>query len=142
MAELAKDITGTFEETPVYMAPEVLGGQNHNSASDMYSLGLMFWEMWYRQRAFASLVQLNLKREGVFSRVDGGERPKLAKKAFPSDDILAFHWNLWNQLMQLCWQGDPKERITARECNNKIVQGSKFHDASCNGREQKKESSV
>lgn len=139
MPQLAKDITDTFEETPVYMAPEVLGGKNYNNASDIYSLGLMFWEMWYRQRAFANFVQLNLKREGVLARLNQGERPSLAR---PSNDILAFRWNLWNQLMRLCWAGDPKERITARQCNDKIVKGSKFDDAPYNGREQTKESSV
>lgn len=122
------------------MAPEVLGGEKHNSESDIYSLGLMFWEMWYRKRAFENLVQFNVTREGLFRWVHRGDRPEVSEKPFSSDEILAHQWN---HLMELCWRGDPKIRITATECLREIVKINKVYDApQHNGRDQKNESSV
>ena len=53
LAKAEIDITGTFAGTPIYMAPEVFHSQKYGTEADIYSLGLIMWEMWYGQRAFA-----------------------------------------------------------------------------------------
>ena len=49
----AKDITGTLAGTPVYVAPEVFRSEVYDSKADIYSFGIMLWEMWYGRQAFA-----------------------------------------------------------------------------------------
>jgi translation initiation factor 2-alpha kinase 4 len=47
--------------TPTYMAPEqARGGGRYNFKADMYSLGLIFFEMWCR---FSTLIE----REKAFA---------------------------------------------------------------------------
>ena len=47
---LTKDkanILGTVCGTPLYMAPEVLAGQMYSEKADMFSYGMILWELWY-----------------------------------------------------------------------------------------------
>lgn len=44
-----------------YNAPEVLQGGIHTFASDIYSLGLVIWELWYGQRVFSDLTYEQIK---------------------------------------------------------------------------------
>ena len=46
----AKMTTGTMKET-FYIAPEVIKSGFYNSKADIYSFGIMLWEMWYGKRA-------------------------------------------------------------------------------------------
>ena len=61
LAKAEVDITGTFAGTPVYMAPEVHHSRVYDSKADIYSLGLIMWEMWYGQQAFADAPGKHLK---------------------------------------------------------------------------------
>ena len=45
LATFKDKITGTVCGTPLYMAPEVMEGKLHSAAVDIYSFGLMMWEM-------------------------------------------------------------------------------------------------
>ena len=60
LAKAEIDITGTFRGTPVYMALEVFHSQRYDSKADIYSLGLLMWEMWYGQRAFDDAARTTL----------------------------------------------------------------------------------
>ena len=60
LAKAEIDNTGTFRGTPVYMAPEVFHSQRYDSKADIYSLGLLMWETWYGQRAFADAARTTL----------------------------------------------------------------------------------
>ena len=61
LAKAEIDITGTLAGTPVYMAPEVFHSQVYNTKADIYSLGLLMWEMWYGQRVFVNVAATTLK---------------------------------------------------------------------------------
>ena len=77
ISKAAKDITGTIAGSPVYMAPEVFRGEVNDKKADIYSLGIMLWEIWYGQQAFAESGAPSMK--ALFAMVDGGSRPKPVK---------------------------------------------------------------
>jgi len=111
VAKDVNDITGTLEGTPVYIAPEVFHSQLYDGKADIYSFGLILWEMWYGQRAFA---EFNGTMTLFFSKVDKGYRPQDVKgsKKPPKQ---------WRQLMSRCWERNPEQRPSANACNQEIT---------------------
>lgn len=64
LAELQKGV-GTMD----YMAPEVLEGKNYDLQSDIYALGVTFYELLSGKHPFANaplVEQLNVRRDGSF----------------------------------------------------------------------------
>ena len=88
----------------LYVAPEVFHSQLYNSQADIYSLGIILWEMWYGQRPLMTEPLLAL-----FALVDVGYRPADVKGCKPPPDC-------WKELMEKCWNGNPEERPTAESC--------------------------
>ena len=112
VSKKAIDITGTIAGTPVYIAPEVFHSQVYDSKADIYSLGIMLWEMWYGQQAFANVSAPTLK--ALFSLVEKGYRPgEVQGSKQPPPD--------WKQLMNQCWQGNPEDRPTAKTCYEEVL---------------------
>jgi len=107
----AKDITGTFTGTPVYIAPEVFHSEVYDSKADIYSFGIMLWEMWYGRQAFA---EVRGPMTALFSLVDEGYQPGDVKggKKPPAR---------WKKLMSQCWDRNPDQRPSAEFCNQEIT---------------------
>ena len=81
-----------------YMAPEVATRKHYNHKADVYSFGIMLWELVTFQKPFDKM-----NREEYYQKVvHGGYRPEITKK-FPND--LA-------KLIRDCWDIEPKERPT------------------------------
>ena len=92
-----KDITGTLAGTYAYMAPEVFHTKLYDSKADIYSFGIMLWEMWYGRQ---------------FKGRD--HRPKHVEDSKEPPD-------LWKQLLNQCWDGNPEKRPSAEICFQKIT---------------------
>ena len=116
-AKRAEDILGTFVGTPLYMAPEVFHSQVYDSKADIYSLGIILWEMWYGKRALIPAETL----PGLFAMVDEGYRPAEVEGYKPPSDC-------WKELMENCWQGNPDERPTAESCKNDAKMIASFYE--------------
>jgi len=86
-----------------YMAPEVAEGLPYNHKADVYSFGIIFWEMNAGKRPFAGLSRDNFYEQVVH----GGARPHLSKKWPPE----------LTKLMSNCWTVD----VDARPTFGKIV---------------------
>eukprot|EP01084_Bolivina_argentea_P165962 288243_1 len=85
-----------------YMAPEVANTRKYNEKVDVYSLGLILWEMVARTKPF-----LTLKRKDFYERVvDKHERPTVSLLDCPEQLKL---------LMKKAWNHDPDTRLSARE---------------------------
>ena len=54
-----KDLTGTICGSPLYMAPEVYKGQLYSEKADMFSFGMIMWELWYGECVIV-MYQVNL----------------------------------------------------------------------------------
>jgi len=99
----AKDVYQMSGETGSlrYMAPEVADGLPYNAAADVYSFGVILWEMNAGKKPFDGL-----NRESFYEQVvHGGERPPIKSK--------------WPQtlstLIEKCWDADMWNRPSFRE---------------------------
>ena len=65
LASLAHHVEGmeATNGTPAYMAPEQLAGQNVTALSDIYSLGLVLYEIYTGKRAFAAETLAELVKQ-------------------------------------------------------------------------------
>ena len=112
VAKAEIDITGTLEGSPVYTAPEVFHSRVYGTKADIYSLGLIMWEMWYGQRVFANYLATT--PQVLFNWIDEGNRP-VHKQGCTTPPPF------WKRLMIQCWDGNPQNRPTAQECNERMV---------------------
>ncbi|RHZ61719.1 hypothetical protein Glove_346g172 [Diversispora epigaea] len=84
-----------------YMAPELFKNQPYSYASDIYSLGMIMWQMTSGHRPFHD------QEHGPKLILDilDGKRPEI------TDDTP--EW--WANLMKKCWHPDPSQRPTIQE---------------------------
>lgn len=111
LAKLQGRILGTVCGTPLYMAPEVHDGKPYCTKADMYSFGLMMWEMWFGKRVFS---ELRCQRGELLRRIkEENYRPQTPR----SDG--RFTPNLppaqWTEVMTSCWQTESSLRKTTAE---------------------------
>ncbi|CAN0088492.1 unnamed protein product [Ectocarpus sp. 6 AP-2014] len=79
-----------------YMAPEVAESRPYNEKVDVYSFGIILWEMSTLKKPFDGMG-----RDRFLSQViRGSHRPPVHKK-WPKP---------WSELMQSCWAEDPTKR--------------------------------
>lgn len=73
-----------------YMAPEVADARPYNHKVDVYSFGMIVWELLSYEKPFEGM-----DRQQFYERVvHGGERPPLSKR-LPVK---------WSQLITQCWR--------------------------------------
>ncbi len=80
--------------TPLWMAPEVLEGKEFSTSADVYSFGIVLWEIFTRKEPFSQFRNYQKFKEAV---VKQGVRPRIPPECPPS---LA-------QLIERCWAADP-----------------------------------
>ena len=108
----AKGITSTLARTPEYLAPEVINSCHYDFEADIYSLGIMLWEMWYGNRA---LLDVGGSVHELFENVVEGARPTHVESLKKPPAGL-------HDLMQRCWDEQPDNRPDARECYERLTQ--------------------
>jgi serine/threonine protein kinase len=90
-----------------YMAPEVADGLPYNYKADVYSFGIILWELVAGKKPFEGL-----NRDLFYERVvHGGERPIIRSK-WPKD---------LSTLMSQCWDADISNRPTFREIATRLA---------------------
>ncbi|KAL9963718.1 hypothetical protein ACROYT_G027252 [Oculina patagonica] len=117
LAKYKHIITGTVCGTILYMAPEVHEGKSYCTKVDMYSFGLIMWEMWFGERVFSELSCLN-QSEFLRQIKEENYRPQPPTKdgRFTPNPPPAE----WTKLMASCWQTEPSLRLAAKECKDLI----------------------
>ncbi|RHZ82867.1 hypothetical protein Glove_103g234 [Diversispora epigaea] len=84
-----------------YMAPEVLRGKSFIPASDVYSFGMIMWELTSREAPFNNLPH----DQYLILSICDGLRPQIIKGT-PE---------VYGDLMRSCWEKDPSNRPTSEE---------------------------
>jgi serine/threonine protein kinase len=83
--------------TPRYMAPEVGLDQGYSFPSDVYSFGILLWEICALDKPYGSVKSAEDFHKAVFKK---GARPKLIK-----------HWpKHLSDIMSNCWSNSTNER--------------------------------
>jgi serine/threonine protein kinase len=89
-----------------YMAPEVADALPYNYSADVYSFGIILWELNAGKKPFDGL-----NRELFYERiVHGGERPHLSRK-WPQE---------LKDMMAECWDADMHNRPKFRDILDRI----------------------
>ncbi|KAI8483948.1 hypothetical protein Bbelb_383380 [Branchiostoma belcheri] len=108
-------ITGTVAGTPLYAAPEVKERKVYDKSADIYSLGLILWEMWYG-RALHEMEE----KDDIYSK-------SIKEDLKRGRDIIMPRWRgtdpptpEWTRLIHDCLKKDPKERPKIQECLDRI----------------------
>ena len=114
LATLKNRITGTVCGTVLYMAPEVLEGKSYDTKVDMYSFGLIMWEMWFGKRVFSELSREEFRRR-IKDENYRPQTPRSDGRFIPNPPPAQ-----WTELMESCWQTEPSLRRTAIECKDFI----------------------
>ena len=98
-------LTG-FTGSPLYMAPEVAKSLPYNLKADVYSFGILFWQIMALKKPFPKLTMKTLE-EFV---VNGGRRPDLEED-----------WSRnVKELMQSCWDADISIRSDFDEVKEQL----------------------
>lgn len=109
MSELENLSKGIIIARPMYTAPEVLDGRPYSFSADIFSLGIMTWEMWYGRRVFSESVYSDVMYDYscIKEHVLSGTRPKLDETTGPPEDI--------KRIIKKCWVEEAVKRPTARQ---------------------------
>jgi serine/threonine protein kinase len=89
-----------------YVAPEILKGAASSKESDIYSLGMIMWELTTGCKPFANVEDINI----MYKTLDG-KRPEI------TNDTPEFFANL----MKRCWDSNPLKRPTIHEVYDSAV---------------------
>ncbi len=81
------------------MAPEVARLIPYNNKADVYSFGMILWELFTSQKPFENIWGVDYYEKVVY----GGLRPEISKK-FPNNDLA--------KIIRECWDVDPQKRPT------------------------------
>ncbi|POG66832.1 kinase-like domain-containing protein [Rhizophagus irregularis DAOM 181602=DAOM 197198] len=90
-----------------YVAPEVFQGQKYTKSSDIYSFGMIMWELMTGRRPFWDRSH----DTDLIIEICDGLRPPIVTNT-PEGYI---------ELMQKCWHSDPNERPSASDITKKFV---------------------
>ncbi|GAM17330.1 hypothetical protein SAMD00019534_005050 [Acytostelium subglobosum LB1] len=95
--ENLKDGQDGAKGTPLWMAPEVLQGKLFNEKADVYSFGLVLWQIYTRQELFPEFDN--------FYKFVAAICEKVVRPPVPADCPPALR-----QLIQKCWDASPENR--------------------------------
>jgi len=96
--------TGTFP----YMAPEVARKQRYNEKCDVFSFGILLWEILSLECAFSGITS---RREFYYRISIGGVRPQI-RPCWPSGA---------RQIMSTSWTVEPQKRPSFEKVCNLLV---------------------
>ena len=88
-------------ENPVWVAPEILRKEEYTAMADVYSFGIIMWEILSRESVFTNFTFLYEIEEAVLK----GVRPPIPqdRSGIPRGFL---------SLMTMCWDGVPEQRPT------------------------------
>lgn len=99
--------------TAAYMAPEVISSDKYNTKADVYSFGILMYEVLLGKRAYDSLMH-GKKKLTMFqlkTKVCQGLRPEIKTGEIKQS---------FQKLIEKCWSANPNDRPTFSELFKKL----------------------
>jgi serine/threonine protein kinase len=97
---LAPTIGGRIVGNPIWLAPEVMRNEEYTEKADVYSYGIILWEIFSRQFPFGNKTIYQIELDVV-----EGRRPEFPEDAPP----------FYVELASDCWQQDPLRRPSFKQ---------------------------
>ncbi|XP_076941828.1 serine/threonine-protein kinase 52-like [Bidens hawaiensis] len=98
--------TKSGKGTPQWMAPEIIRNEQADEKSDVYSYGVVLWEIVTRKMPWDDLNPMQvIAAVGFMDR-----RPEIPNDVDP----------LWTSLIESCWCSEPQSRPTFQEILRKL----------------------
>ncbi|KAG9300682.1 hypothetical protein G9A89_023480 [Geosiphon pyriformis] len=101
--------TGIYGVIP-YIPPEVLGGGKFTTAGDIYSLGMLLWELATGKPPFHDRPH---DRDLILDIIFNGQRPEITSPLIPP---------CYAELIKRCWESNPFNRPTAKEVKARLTE--------------------
>jgi len=83
-------------DCPFWLAPEIMENKSFTEKADVYSVGVIFWELLTKQQIFSEVKFLSLIEKLVLE----GKRPDIPGDCIPS----------YQHLIEQCWAQKPEDR--------------------------------
>ena len=93
--------------SPVYMAPELLNSKEYSNKVDVYSYGVLCYELLSEKYAFQEVKSL----PDLINKVVSGKRPSLNISTIPES---------FKELIEKCWSSSIEERPSFKEISRKF----------------------
>jgi len=104
-----------------YMSPEIFCGRPYHETVDIYSMGILLWEIMTLEKPFGCDLDIYTFAKNI---VEGGVRPDL--------DIRSWSKNLKETLV-LCWSQDPSLRPKATDLEKAVILEARDHGTKKDG---------
>lgn len=101
--------------SPVYMAPELMSGKEYTNKVDVYSFGILCYELLSELLAFDKCTSI----VDLMNKVIGGSRPDLRNTKIS---------NSFRELIQKCWQNDAEKRPSFKEIVSELRKDQYLED--------------
>jgi len=114
LARIKEEKTMTIVGTVAWTSPEILRGKRYNERVDVYSFGIILWELITRE-----IPHKELQYFEVINRVTTDIlRPSIPKDCPP----------LYKSLMESCWHDDPTQRPASGEVLERLSEMKSLKD--------------
>ena len=111
---LASTTQGRSVANPVWLAPEIMRNEEYTEKVDVYSFGVMMWELAARKDFFGDIKFMS----ALENRIIEGDRPPI-----PIDTPIEFA-----DLIRLCWHNNPDRRPSFTDIVEQLAAGiKKYH---------------
>ncbi len=109
-----KPLNSIYGNLP-YIAPEVIAGKKHTFASDIYSVGMIMWEISSGQPPF-----INFEHDyDLAMKIINGMRPKTVPET-PLE---------YKKLMEQCWDADPLRRPDIKTLRKEMSKINRYYQS-------------
>jgi len=90
-------ISGRRVDNPIWLAPEILLNEDYDQRVDIYSYGIILFELMTRKRPFADIKFLST----IQDKIVAGDRPTFTKSSYPDDFV---------HILTKCWDQSKEKR--------------------------------
>lgn len=96
-----RDLRNTLVGTPFYLAPEIVKGESYGTSVDVWSLGILSYELVFKQPLFFECKNF----AELFPKI----------KKFSDDSLTDSEYPRVNEFFRLCLVKNPEERVSCSE---------------------------